>query len=73
MRRTTIFLPDELHERLRNEAFAARVSMADLIRRRLEAAKPRRMRPRRDPLAAVEGIIQDGHLSENIDDALYSR
>jgi hypothetical protein len=25
-----------------------------------------------DPLAKVEGIVRDGHLSERIDEALYS-
>jgi hypothetical protein len=40
VKRTTLFLPDELYERL----------MA-LIRRRLR---------RSDPLAKVEGIVQDG-------------
>jgi hypothetical protein len=73
MRRTTVFLPDELHERLRREAFASRVSMAQLIRNRLEhSGRPRSARIK-DPLARVEGIIQDGHLSEGIDEALYSR
>ena len=38
MRRTTIFLPDELHERLRQEAFRSRLSMAEVIRLRLERA-----------------------------------
>jgi hypothetical protein len=58
MKRTTVFLLDELHDRLRNEAFATRVSMA----------QPGNS----DPLAKVEGIVRDGHLSEGIDEALYS-
>lgn len=36
MRRTTIFLPDDLHEQLRQEAFRTRLSMAELIRLRLQ-------------------------------------
>ena len=36
MKRTTLFLPDELHEQLRQEAFRSRVSMAQVIRMRLE-------------------------------------
>ena len=35
MKRTTVFLPDELHERLRKEAFRAKTSMAELIRVKL--------------------------------------
>ena len=71
MKRTTIFLPDDLHQRLRREAFAAHVSMAELIRTRLDRSK-RRAHIKTDPLKKVEGIVQDGHLSEGIDEALYS-
>jgi predicted transcriptional regulator len=72
MKRTTIFLPDEVHERLRQEAFAARISMARLIRSRLEQGTARRRTRDGDPLAKVEGIVQDGGLTEGIDEALYS-
>jgi hypothetical protein len=73
MKRTTVFIPDELHERLPTEAFASRVSMAQLIRSRLESRALRARRAKtRDPLAAVEGIIRDGRLSEGIDEALYN-
>jgi hypothetical protein len=73
MKRTTVFLPEELHDRLRNEAFAARVSMAQLIRSRLERGSRRpRAAGNPDPLAKVEGIVRDGHLSDGIDEALYS-
>jgi hypothetical protein len=71
VKRTTVFLPDELHERLRGEAFASRVSMAELIRRRLERG---RQRPGGgDPLAKVEGIVRDGRLSRDVDEELYPR
>jgi len=68
-----VFLPDDLHERLRREAFAARVSMAELIRGRLERGGRRRSAGTADPLALVEGIVRDGRLSEDVDEALYSR
>jgi hypothetical protein len=69
-----VFLPDDLHERLRREAFAARVSMAELIRGRLErGGRRRRSAGTADPLALVEGIVRDGRLSEDVDEALYSR
>jgi hypothetical protein len=73
MKRTTVFIPDDLRERLRTEAFASRVSMAQLIRSRLESRVPRARRIKKDrgPLAAVEGIVHDGRLSEGIDEALY--
>lgn len=73
VKRTTIFLPDTLHERLRSEAFQLRVSMAELIRMRLEP--PQHKRRDSDPLTAVEGILESGSrqglLSEGIDEALY--
>ncbi|MBI1791424.1 MAG: hypothetical protein HYR60_28175 [Acidobacteria bacterium] len=72
MKRTTVFIPDELHEQLRQEAFRRRVSMAHLIRRRLEGRRPEKTRrATADPLRAVEGIIRDGSLAEGIDEALY--
>lgn len=71
MRRTTIFLPDDLHEDLRREAFRKRVSMAELIRSRLRGGRRRRTRPRRDPILEVAGIIRDGTLSQNLDEELY--
>jgi predicted HicB family RNase H-like nuclease len=73
MKRTTIFLSDELHDQLREEAFRTRVSMAELIRSRLERRYRQRRgrRSRVDPLAEVEGIIHDGKLSVRIDEELY--
>jgi len=74
MRRTTIFLPKELHERLHAKAFRARVSMAELIRARLERGSHRRAQkpvPKRGPLLDVIGIIHDGTLTQNLDEDLY--
>ena len=74
MKRTTIFLPEDLHERLRREAFRNRVSMAELIRTRLQGGRSgrrRRTRPLRDPLLEVAGIISDGTLNQNLDEELY--
>jgi len=73
MKRTTIFLPDELHEELRSEAFRARLSMAELIRLRIQT--PTRSQVKRkaieDPLLKVAGICGSAVLSANIDDELY--
>jgi hypothetical protein len=71
MKRTTVFLPDALHENLRQEAFRARVSMAEVIRLRLELGGQPRSSPRRDPLAKAEGAVRHGRLSQDIDEALY--
>jgi len=73
MRRTTIFLPDELHEQLRKDAFRAKTSMAELIRARLRgsATRPRRRRVSRDPILKVAGVCRGPILSSEIDDSLY--
>lgn len=72
MKRTTIFLSEEVHDQLRGEAFRARISMAELIRRRLQpAAAPRPARPAVDPLMKVAGICRGPVLSANIDQELY--
>ena len=72
MKRTTIFLPDGLHERLRREAFAARIGTLRLIRLRLEKGTAHRRTRGGDPLSKVEGVVQDGRLTEGIEEALYS-
>jgi len=72
MKRTTIFLPDELHEQLRQEAFRSRLSMAQVIRMRLETPKSR-PKPRQDPLLKVAGVCRGPILSERIDEELYGK
>ena len=75
MKRTTIFLDEEVHERLRQEAHGARVSMAELIRRKLDSpkaeAEPEWQPPETDPLLRVAGIGSDGTLTQNLDEELY--
>jgi hypothetical protein len=73
VKRTTIFLPEELHDQLRRDAFRTKVSMAELIRTRLQAAvdRPRRRRSREDPILKVAGICRGPVLSDDIDDSLY--
>jgi hypothetical protein len=71
MKRTTVFLPEPLHENLRQEAFRTRVSMAEIIRSRLELATRPSGKPRRDLLAKAEGAVRHGTLSQDIDEALY--
>jgi hypothetical protein len=71
MKRTTVFLPESLHETLRQEAFRTRVSMAEIIRLRLELGARQSSKPRPDPLAKAEGAVRHGRLSQDIDEALY--
>jgi hypothetical protein len=73
MRRTSIFLSDELHEQLRQDAFRAKISMAELIRMKLQGSpnRCRKTRASQDPLLKVAGICRGPILSGEIDDALY--
>jgi len=73
VKRTTIFLPEELHEQLRREAFEARVSLAELIRSRLQAtpAKSVDFDLDTDPLLRVAGSASAGDLTSNLDEELY--
>lgn len=75
MRRTTIFLPEDLHERLRRDAFRAKTSMAELIRSRLAGPAPehRKTRVGRDAILKVAGLFSGAALSDDIDDSLYGR
>ena len=74
MKRTTIFLPEDLHERLRREAFKSRLSMAELIRSRLEhrGSNGKKRKPKIDALGKVIGICGGGpDLTKDIDKELY--
>jgi hypothetical protein len=73
MRHTTILLPDELHEQLRQEAFRSRLSMAELIRSRLERwTSARKKRGSAiDPLLKAAGICRGPQLSKGIDEEIY--
>jgi hypothetical protein len=75
MRRTTVFLSDELHEQLRNDAFRAKTSMAGLIRAKLQGSidRPRRRGDSKDPILKVAGVCRGPVLSGEIDESLYGR
>ena len=67
MKRTTILLPEELHENLRREAFCVGVSMAKLIRSKLQTQPDTRpWAGNIDPLLEVAGIGHDGDLAAAI-------
>jgi len=72
MKRTTVYLPDDLLEQLRRDAFEARTSMAEMIRARLRQPNARRRRhgPGKDPLLKVAGICSGPVLSSGIDESL---
>ena len=73
MKRTTIFLPEDLHEQLRRDAFQSKTSMAALIRVRLRRpnALPRSRGARKDPILKVAGICRGPILSDGINESVY--
>jgi len=73
MRRTTISLPEELYEQLRQDAHRAHISMAELIRGRLRRSSIRthKSTPAQDPILKVAGICRGPVLSEDVDGALF--
>jgi hypothetical protein len=64
-----------VHEQLRQDAFRAKTSMAELIRARLRrsAGRPRRSGSPEDPILKVAGVCGGPVLSSEIDDFLYGR
>jgi len=75
VKRTTIFLPERLHEQLRRCAFHAKISMAELIRLKLQdsSGQPPRGMKSADPILKVAGICRGPVLSEGIDESLYGQ
>jgi hypothetical protein len=75
MIRTTIFLPDQLHEQIRQDAFRAKTSMAEIIRAKLQSTitRPRRRGSSQDPILKVAGVCRGPVLSREIDGSLYGR
>ena len=66
-------LPEELHERLPQQAFREHTSMAELIRMKLDLQPEVEgaVEIQNDPLLAVAGIGSDGSLTKDIDKDLY--
>ena len=71
MKRTTILLPESLHETLRQEAVRLGVTMSQLIRSKLLDSAGCTAAVQTDPLLEVAGIVRNGRLTEGIDEELY--
>jgi hypothetical protein len=73
MNRTTLVLPNHLYEELRREAFDKHMSLAAVIRMRLEYRPPAATTPAeaQDPLLAIAGLADSGTLTANLDAELY--
>ncbi len=73
MKKTMIYLPEELHEGLRQLAFEHRTSMAELIRRALEAAYGETIEDIRDGEAELASYLEDPSSAISLDDFLAER
>ena len=73
MVRTTLVLPEPLYEEIRMEAFHKRLSMATIIRMRLEQPKAAGGARAADPILALAGLApsNEGLLTDNLDADLY--
>ncbi len=68
MKKTMVYLPEELHEGLRQLAFEHRTSMAELIRRALEAAYGETIEDIRDMEAEIASYREDPSSSISLDE-----
>lgn len=70
MKKTMIYLPDELHEGLRQLAFEHRTSMAELIRSAVEAAYGEVLEDIRDAEAELASYLADPASAVPLEDFL---
>ena len=68
MKKTMVYLPEELHEGLRQLAFEHRTSMAKLIRRALKAAYGETIEDIRDMEAEIASYLEDPSSSISLDE-----
>ena len=68
MKKTMIYLPDELHEGLRQLAFEHRTSMAELVRRAVQAAYGEVLEDISDMDAEIASYLVDPSSSISLED-----
>jgi len=73
MKKTMVYLPNELHEGLRRLAFDRRVSMAELIRRAVDAAYSEVLEDIRDMEAEIASYLEDPSSSVSLDEFIAQR
>ena len=70
MKKTMVYLPEELHEGLRRLAFEHRTSMAELIRRAVQAAYGETIEDIRDGEAELASYLEDPSSAIPLEDFL---
>ena len=73
MKKTMVYLPEDLHEGLRQLAFEHRTSMAELIRRAVQAAYGETIEDIRDAEAELAGYLKDPSTAVSLEDFLAER
>ena len=73
MKKTMVYLPDETHEGLRQLAFEHRTSMAELIRRAVQAAYGETIEDIRDAEAELADYLKDPSTAISLEDFLSER
>ena len=73
MKKTMVYLPDETHEGLRQLAFEHRTSMAELVRRAVDAAYSEVLEDIRDAEAELAGYLKDPSTAISLEDFLSER
>lgn len=73
MKKTMVYLPEDLHEGLRQLAFEHRTSMAELIRRAVQAAYGETIEDIRDMEAEIASYLEDPSSSVSLDDFIAER
>ena len=73
MKKTMVYLPDETHEGLRRLAFEHRTSMAELVRRPVQAAYGETIEDIRDAEAELAGYLKDPSTAISLEDFLAER
>ena len=68
MKKTMIYLPNKLHEGLRRLAFEHRTSMAELVRRAVQAAYGETIEDIRDMEAEIASYAEDPSSSISLED-----
>ena len=73
MKKTMVYLPEDLHEGLRHLAFEHRTSMAELVRRAVEAAYGETIEDIRDMEAELAGYLKDRSSAMPLEEFLAQR
>jgi hypothetical protein len=73
MKKMMVYLPDEVHEGLRQLAFDHRTSIAELIRRAVDAAYAEVLEDIRDMETEIASYLEDPSTSVSLDEFMAQR